>query len=72
LSAPVTLINPDRIGFLIGPSLIALRKPADRPRGLPRFAARQHDRRLPAWSLTVVATAFALYGLWVTIQHSGT
>ena len=38
----------------------------------PRFARRHQDRRVPAWALTVVATAFALYGLWVTIQHSAT
>ncbi len=38
----------------------------------PRFAARQHGRRLPAWALTVVASGFALYGLWITIQHSAT
>ncbi len=37
----------------------------------PRFAARQHDRPLPAWVLSGAATAFAVYGLWVTIQHSG-
>jgi hypothetical protein len=37
----------------------------------PRFAARQHDRPLPAWVLTGAATAFAVYGLWATIQHSG-
>jgi hypothetical protein len=30
----------------------------------PRFARQQHDRRLPAWALTVAATGFALYGLW--------
>jgi hypothetical protein len=29
-------------------------------------------RRLPAWVLTAAATAFAGYGLWATIQHSGT
>jgi hypothetical protein len=34
----------------------------------PRFAARQHERRLPAWALTVAASAFARYGLWVSIQ----
>ena len=34
-------------------------------------AARQHDRPLPAWVPTVAATAFAVYGLWATIQHPG-
>ena len=38
----------------------------------PRFAARQHHCRLPAWVLTAAATAFAVYGLWATIQHSAT
>jgi hypothetical protein len=38
----------------------------------PRFARQQHDRRLPAWALAVAATGFALYGLWVTIQHFST
>jgi amino acid transporter len=74
LSAPVTLINPDRIySFLIKPSLVALWLSQLIVFAVyPRFARRQHDRRLPAWALTVVATAFALYGLWVTIQHSAT
>jgi hypothetical protein len=74
LSAPVTLINPDRIySLLIKPSLIALWLSQLMVFAVyPRFAARQQDRRLPAWALTVVATAFALYGLWVTIQHSAT
>ncbi|HYB15207.1 MAG TPA: integrase core domain-containing protein [Streptosporangiaceae bacterium] len=36
----------------------------------PRFAARQHDRPLLTWVLTVAATAFAVYGPWATIQHS--
>jgi len=34
-------------------------------------AARQHDRPLPAWVLTVAATAFAVYRLRATIQHAG-
>jgi amino acid transporter len=74
LSAPVTLINPDRIySFLIKPSLVALWLSQLIVFAVyPRFAGRQQDRRLPAWTLTVIATAFALYGLWVTIQHSAT
>ena len=74
LSAPVTLINPDRIySFLIKPSLVALWLSQLIVFAVyPRFARRQHDRRLPAWALTVGASAFALYGLWVTIQHSAT
>ena len=74
LSAPVTLINPDRIySFLIKPSLVALWLSQLIVFAVyPRFAGRQQERRLPAWALTVVSTAFALYGLWVTIQHSVT
>ena len=73
LSAPVTLINPDRIySFLIKPSLVALWLSQLIVFAVyPRFALHQ-DRRLPAWALTVISTAFALYGLWVTIQHSAT
>ena len=69
------LINPDRIySFLIKPSLFALwLSQLIVVRGLPAVRrGAQQDRRLPAWALTVVATAFALYGLWVTIQHSAT
>jgi hypothetical protein len=74
LSAPVTLINPGRIySFLIKPSLVALWLSQLIVFAVyPRFARRQHDRRLPAWALTVAASAFALYGLWVIIQHSAT
>ena len=38
----------------------------------PRFAARHGERRLPAWVLAVVASGFALYGLWATVLHSST
>jgi hypothetical protein len=71
-AAPVTLISPQRIyNFLIKPSLVALWLSQLIVFAVyPRFAARHHDRRLPAWVLTLVSTAFALYGLWVTIQHS--
>ena len=49
LSAPVTLIDPDRIySFLIKPSLVALWLSQLIVFAVyPRFAARQHDRRLP-------------------------
>jgi amino acid transporter len=73
-AAPVTLINPDRIyRDLIKPSLVALWLSQLIVFAVyPRFAAQQHDRRLPAWVLTVVASGFALYGLWVTFQPSAT
>ncbi|HEY6314459.1 MAG TPA: hypothetical protein VIY52_27190 [Streptosporangiaceae bacterium] len=73
LTAPFTLINPERIyNDLLTPSLIALwLSQLIVFAAYPRFAARQHDRPLPAWVLTGAATAFAVYGLWATIQHSG-
>ena len=74
LTAPLTLINPERIyNDLLTPSLVALWLSQLMVFAVyPRFAARQHDRPLPAWVLTVAATAFTVYGLWATLQHSGT
>lgn len=74
LAAPFTLINPERIyNDLLTPSLVALWLSQLIVFAVyPRFAARQHDRPLPAWVLTAAATAFAVYGLWATILHSGT
>ena len=48
------LINPDRIyDDLLTPSLVALWLSQLIVFAVyPRFAARQHDRRLPAWVLT--------------------
>ncbi len=72
LVAPFTLIDPQ--GFystLIKPSLIAL--------WLsqlivfivyPRFARRHRGRPLPAWTLALGASAFAIYGVWTTLQQS--
>ena len=73
-AAPLTLISPERIySALIKPSLVALWLSQLIVFAVyPRFAARQHGRRLPAWALTVVASGFALYGLWITIQQSAT
>lgn len=73
LAAPFTLINPERIyDDLLTPSLVALWLSQLMVFAVyPRFAARQRDRPLPAWVLTAAATAFAVYGLWATIQHSG-
>jgi len=74
LAAPVTLINPERIyNDLLTPSLVALwLSQLIVFAAYPRFAARQHQRSLPAWVLTAAATAFAVYGLWATIQNFGT
>ncbi len=70
LAAPLTLINAERIYTdLAKPSLAALWLSQLVVFAVyPRFAARHGDRRLPAWGLTVVATGFALYGLWVTFH----
>ena len=72
-AAPFTLINPQRIyNDLLTPSLVALWLSQLIVFAVyPRFAARQHDRPLPAWVLTAASVAFAVYGLWATIQHSG-
>jgi len=72
--APITLINPDRIyDDLVTPSLVALWLSQLIVFAVyPRFAARQHSRPLPVWVLTLVSCAFAIYGLWSTIQHAGT
>jgi hypothetical protein len=35
----------------------------------PLFESRRSGRRLPAWALAAAASAFAIYGLWATVQH---
>jgi hypothetical protein len=72
--APVMLINPDRIyDSLITPSLVALWLSQLVVFAVyPRFAVRRRKRALPAWTLAVAASAFAVYGLWTTIQVSST
>jgi amino acid transporter len=71
--APFTLINPQQIySDLLKASLVALWLSQLIVFAVyPRFAARQRDRALPAWVLTLAATAFGIYGLWATIHHSG-
>ena len=72
VAAPITLINPERIyADLIRPSLIALwLSQLIVFAAYPRFAARRGHRMLPAWSLTVIAVALTLYGLWTTIHQA--
>jgi hypothetical protein len=72
--APIMLINPDKIyDSLITPSLVALWLSQLVVFAVyPRFAARRTKRALPAWTLAVTASAFAVYGLWTTIQVSST
>jgi hypothetical protein len=71
-AAPLTLINPERIyNDLLMPSLVALWLSQIIVFAVyPRFAARQHKRALLAWVLAAASVAFAIYGLWSTIQHS--
>jgi amino acid transporter len=72
--APFTLIDPD--GFydsLLKPSLVALWLSQLIVFAVyPRFAARHSGRAVPAWLLSLGASAFAIYGLWATLQHSST
>jgi amino acid transporter len=70
--APFTLINPERIyNALLTPSLVALWLSQLIVFAVyPRFAARHHIRQVPAWALAIASSAFAIYGLWATIQHS--
>jgi len=72
--APIMLINPDKIyDSLITPSLVALWLSQLVVFAVyPRFAVRQNKRAVPAWTLAVAASAFAVYGLWTTIQVSST
>ncbi len=70
--APFTLIDP--LGFynsLAQPSLVALWLSQLIVFAVyPRFAAKLRQPALPAWTLTIVASALALYGLWTALQQS--
>jgi hypothetical protein len=70
--APVVLISPDEIyDDLLTPSLSALWLSQLIVFAVyPRFAARYGRKAVPAWVLAVAGTAFAIYGLWVTIHTS--
>jgi amino acid transporter len=70
--APLTLIDPVRIyDDLLKPSLVALwLSQLIVFATYPRFAARHGSRLVPAWALSAGASAFAIYGLWATLQHS--
>jgi amino acid transporter len=71
-AAPLSLIDPQ--GFysaLIKPSLIALWLSQLIVFAVyPRFAAQHGQRALPAWTLSAIASAFAVYGLWISVQHA--
>jgi fumarate reductase subunit D len=74
LAAPLSLIDPQ--GFynaLLKPSLIALWLSQLIVFAVyPLFAKRHRHRALPAWTLSLVASALAIYGLWTTLQHAST
>jgi len=72
LAAPFTLIDPD--GFydsLVKPSLVALWLSQLIVFAVyPLFARKHRQRMLPAWTLSLIASAFAVYGLVSTFQQA--
>ncbi|MCU1477628.1 MAG: hypothetical protein JWQ64_2321 [Subtercola sp.] len=70
--APISLINPDLFyDSLLKVSLIALWLSQLMVFAVyPRFAAKFGGRAVPAWALSIIACAFALYGVWATINHA--
>lgn len=68
-AAPITLIDPDGIyDALARVSVAALWISQLMVFAVfPRFAARRGLRRGPAWALTAVASALALYGLYLAV-----
>jgi hypothetical protein len=67
------LIDPDGIyDALTRPSLIALWLSQLIVFAVyPRFAHRRGQAIAPAWALSVVACAFAVYGLWNAVHQLG-
>jgi amino acid transporter len=72
LAAPFTLIDPD--GFyntLLKPSLVALWLSQLIVFAVyPLFAIKHRRRAWPAWTLSLIASAFAVYGLVTTLQQA--
>jgi amino acid transporter len=72
LAAPFSLIDP--AGFyntLVKPSLIALWLSQLIVFAVyPLFARKHGQRALPAWSLSLIASALAIYGLWTTLHQA--
>jgi amino acid transporter len=72
LAAPFTLIDPS--GFydaLLKPSLVALWLSQLIVFAVyPLFAIKQRQRAWPAWTLSLIASAFAIYGLVTTLQQA--
>lgn len=74
VSAPLTLVNPDRIyNALLKPSLAALwLSQLVVFAAYPRFARQRGHSLVLAVALTVGAMLFTVYGMVATFQHSGT
>ncbi len=72
-AAPLMLIDPTGIyDALTRPSLIALWLSQLIVFAVyPRFAHRRGQPMAPAWTLSILATAFAGYGLWNAVQTIG-
>jgi amino acid transporter len=72
LAAPFTLIDPD--GFydtLVKPSLVALWLSQLIVFAVyPLFAIKRRQRAWPAWTLSLIASTFAIYGLVSTLQQA--
>jgi amino acid transporter len=74
VSAPITLVNPERIyDDLLKPSLVALWLSQLVVFVVyPRFAAARRRLRVSDVALALGASAFAIYGLYATLQHTST
>ena len=70
--APLSLINPDAFyDSLIKVSLIALWVSQLMVfAAYPWFIRKFGGRAVPAWILAVIGSAFAIYGVWATLQHA--
>jgi amino acid transporter len=70
--APISLIDPDDFyNSLIKVSLIALWLSQLLVFATyPWFIRKIGGRAVPAWVLAVIGCAFAIYGIWATIQHA--
>ena len=73
VAAPLILIDPQGIyTSLLRPSLIALWLSQLMVFAVyPRFARAAGGRRLPAWTLSLIAGGLAAYGLWTAATQSG-
>ncbi len=70
--APISLIDPDAFyDSLLKISLVALWVSQLLVFAVyPRFVRKIGGRAVPAWILAAVASAFAIYGIYATIQHA--